>query len=239
MKPLDVTQPSNAFLLEWTSADNLSGVDYVEIQEGFNSGDWTTLPPVDGIETEQWIIGIPGSAYKYRMHGVDFSGNSESYPTQAEASTAVPEAEVLCSAPDDFDASGNNDNSPAMANMIYADGDSQVHNNCNPLTPNFQGDEDWAKLTVLQGEHYFIRSHANSIQTATVISVYAEDGSTLIAEAIPEEFGDSTYLIWTPDQDQTVYLRFRHLDGRVIGTSVASTISVSTGALIYIPFINK
>jgi Bacterial pre-peptidase C-terminal domain/Peptidase family M23/Bacterial Ig domain len=238
LKPLEITQPSNAFRLEWASSDNISGVDYVEIQEKVNASDWSTYPPIEGEETNFWIIGIPGKAYSYRMHGVDHSGNSETYPDQAETSTAIPAADVLCYAPDSFDLSGN-DNSPANASVIYADGASQFHNNCNPLSPDYQDDEDWTQLPVIQGLRYLIRSHAESIQSATVISVYKSDGITLLAEAEPNAFGDSTYLFWTPDFDGNVYLRFKHIDERVIGSNVASTVSVTTADLIFLPFIYR
>jgi hypothetical protein len=238
MKHLDATQPSNAFLLEWTLSDNLSGIDFVEIQEQTNNGNWTTKPPINGDNLNYWIIGVPGNAYSYRMHGVDHSGNSENYPDLAETSTAIPDANVLCYAPDSFDAIGD-DNSPANASTIYADGASQVHNFCNPLSPDYQNDEDWAKLAVIQGTHYFIHSLSNSPPTATVISLFAEDGTTLLSESIPRAFGANTYLIWTPARDETVYLRFRHIDGRVIGTNVGSTISVKTGTLTYFPILNR
>jgi hypothetical protein len=238
MKPLDATQPSNAFLLEWTASDNLSGIDFVEIQENRNNTNWSTLPLIDGSNTNHWILGDPGNAYSYRMHGVDYSGNSENYPTVAEASTAIPEADVICFAPDSYDTSGN-DNTPANASTIYADGAQQIHNYCNPLSPDFQSDEDWVKLTVIHGQHYFIHSIAISPPTATIISLYAQDGTTLLSESIPRAFGYNTYLVWTPARDETVYLRFRHLDGRVIGTNVGSTISVKTGILTYLPIINR
>ena len=61
MKPLDPNQPSNAFVVEWTGSDNLSGIDYVEIQQQINSGNWTTYPPTNGADLKYWIIGIPGN----------------------------------------------------------------------------------------------------------------------------------------------------------------------------------
>jgi hypothetical protein len=238
MKLLDATQPSNAFLLEWTGSDNLSGIDFVEVQEKINDGNWTTLPPIDGTKTQYWIIGEPGNTYSYRMHGVDRSGNSEDYPTAAETTTAIPDAEVICFARDSYDTSGN-DNSFSNASMIYANGANQIHNYCNPLSPDYQNDEDWAQLMVTKGEHYFIHSLANSPQTATVISLFAEDGTTQLSESIPRAFGNNTYLIWTADRDGYVYLRFHHLDGRVIGTNVATTISVRTGTLTFLPIQNR
>jgi hypothetical protein len=236
MKPLDTTQPSNAFLLEWTATDNLSGIDYVEIQEKMNNGSWLTLPAVDEIYNNYWIIGIPGNAYSYRMHGIDHSGNSEDYPSSAETSTIVPDAGVLCSTPDSYDTSGN-DNSPANASIVYANGASQSHNYCNPLTPDFRNDEDWIKFDVTSGQHYLILSEANSPQAATIISLYAQDGTTLIAELVPHHFGDNSALLWTSDRDGQVFARSRHLDGRVIGDDVVQTISVRTGTWTFLTMV--
>ncbi len=238
MKSLATTQPSNAFLLEWIGSDNLSGIDYIEIQEKMNDGDWTTYPRIDGSNFQYWIIGSPGNTYAYRMRAVDHSGNSENYPTSAETTTTIQAANVLCNALDSYDTSGN-DNSPVNASMIYADEASQFHNYCNPLVPGYENDEDWAQLMVIQGEHYLIRSHANSLQTATVISVYAQDGISLLAESSPRAFGVNTYLTWTSDRDGLVFMRFRHVDGRVIGTNVSSTISVQTVTLIFMPLLNR
>jgi hypothetical protein len=134
---------------------------------------------------------------------------------------------------------GSDDNSAEHASMIYPDSDKQVHNYCNPLSGDYQDDEDWIKLSVQQGKQYFIHIHANSIQSATILSLFADDGTTLISEPRPDKFGASTYLFWTPDHDQDVYLRLMHLDGRVIGSVVSNTVSVSTGPLIFIPFISK
>jgi hypothetical protein len=238
MNPLAATQTSNAFLLSWVSKDNLSGIDYVEIQEKVDQGSWTTFPPVDGSNNQYWIIGQPGNSYSYKMRSVDRSGNTEAFPTEAEVSTALPGAEVICFAPDSYDTSGN-DNSPAKASAIFADGATQIHNFCNPLRPDYQSDEDWTNLSVIKGKHYVIQSIPKSTPTATVISVYAQDGTTLLAETSPTQFGDSTIMIWTSDRDGQIYLRFRHVDGRVIGTDVGSTISVKTGELTFLPVIPR
>jgi hypothetical protein len=236
MESLDVTQPSSAFLLEWTASDNLSGLDYVEIQEKINDGSWMTLPPLDEVYENYWIIGTPGNAYSYRMHGIDHAGNDENYPSIAETSTAIPEAEVLCFAPDIYDTSGD-DNAPINASVIYANGASQIHNYCNPLYPEYQTDEDWVMLNVVSDQHYLVYSIANSPQTATVISLYAQDGSTLQAESVPKKFGTNTTLSWTSKHDEIVYLRFRHVDGRVIGNDVTYTVFVRTGAWTFLPII--
>jgi hypothetical protein len=238
MKALIPNQPSNAFLVDWTSSDNLSGIDYVEIQQQINGGNWSTFPPIDGNDSKYWIIGNPGNTYAFRMHGIDHSGNVEAYPSSSETSTVVPNANVICYAPDSYDISGN-DNSPANANLILANGPTQLHNYCNPLREDYQNDEDWVKLNVTQGTHYLVESLANSLQTATTISLYAQDGTTLLIEATADEFGKNTGLAWTSNFDGLVYLRFRHVDSRVIGNDVSSILSVRSGDLTFLPMINR
>jgi hypothetical protein len=238
LKLLSTTQPSNAFLLEWTGSDNLSGINYFEIQEKVNAGNWISYPPINGSESQQWVIGVPGNVYAYRMRGVDRSGNSETLPSSAETTTSIPAVAVLCFAPDSYDASGN-DNSPAKASIIYADGVSQSHNYCNPLSPDYQNDEEWAKLSVIQGVHYRIDSLANSPQTTSIMSLFAQDGVTLLSESVPSIFGSHTSIMWTSDRTAQVYIRLRHLDGRVIGSDVSSSLSVKTGNWIFMPFMNR
>jgi hypothetical protein len=238
MNTLASTQPSNAYLLKWIGTDNLSGIDYVEIQEKVNEQSWTTLPAIDGSNAQYWIIGNPGNTYSYRMHGVDYSENSENYPADAETTTAVPEADVLCFSPDSYDTSGN-DNAPANASVIFANGASQFHNYCNPLASNYQNDEDWAKLAVNNGQHYIIYSIPKSQPTATIVSLYAQDGHTLLREVEPKSFGVNTVLVWTSDRNEQVYLRFRHVDRRIIGTDVGSTIAVTTGLWTYLPSVQR
>jgi hypothetical protein len=238
MNPLTATQPSNAFLLGWVGTDNLSGIDYIEIQENVNQGSWTTFPPIDGSNSQYWIIGQPGNTYAYRMHAVDHSGNTETYPTAAEVTTSIPAAEVICFAPDSYDVSGN-DNSPANASVIFPNGASQFHNFCNPLRSDFQNDEDWTKMVVTQGQRYLIMSTVKSPPTATVISLFAQDGTTLLAEATPPKFGAGTVLAWIADRDGEVYLRLRHVDSRVIGNDVGGWLSVKTGMWFFLPSVHR
>ena len=238
LQPLSPSQPSNAFMLAWTGTDNLSGIDFVEVQEKLNNGSWTTYPPIDGAYSNYWVVGEPGNTYAYRMHGVDRSGNAEAYPTSAETSTSLPEADFLCSQPDTYDSSGN-DNSPANANPIIPGGASQTHNYCNPLGQDYQNDEDWVMFTAQYGKHYLIQSLPNSMATATVISLYAQDGTTLLAETRPNSFGDSTMLVWTSDRDGLVYIQLSHMDGRVIGNEVTYRVIVLEGYQTFLPLANR
>ena len=69
-----------------------------------------------------------------------------------------------------------------------------------------------------------------------MISLFAEDGETLLAEATPVRFGSNTVLVFISDRDGPVYIR---LDGRVIGSDVGSIVSVKTGAWTYLPVLRR
>jgi Peptidase family M23/Bacterial Ig domain len=238
MKPLNPTQPSSVYMLQWTGTDNMSGLDYVQIQQQMNNGAWTSYPPIAAYNVGYWVVGEPGNTFSYRMRGVDHSGNTELYPTLAETTTSIPAAQVLCFAPDSFDSSGN-DNSPAHASVIYANGASQVHNYCNPLSPDFKNDQDWIRLDVITGQAYVIQSVADSTLTASIISLFAADGTTLLGESYSIGLGLNTSLLWTSDRTGSVYIRLQHLDGRIIGSGVKTTISVKTGNAYFIPLISR
>jgi hypothetical protein len=236
--PLQPTMDSNAFLLKWAGIDNLSGINYFEIQQSVNNGVWATLPQYNGSMNSAWVIGSPGNQYSYRMRGVDRSGNTENYPAAAETGTTIPNANILCSVLDSYDISGN-DNSPANANMIYLDGDGQFHNFCNPLVPGYQNDEDWLKLDPIPGKRYFFISYPRNSATDTEISLFAQDGITLLAQASAPEFGKSTILSWLADRDQQIYVRLHHADGRVIGSTVGSTFYVKSAIPFFLPIVNR
>jgi hypothetical protein len=236
--PLAPSQASNAFLLKWTGSDNLSGLDYFNVQQSVNSESWTTLPTIEGSRFQNWIIGAPSTSYAYRMRGIDNSGNTENYPDTAETTTTIPAAGILCFAPDTYDTAGN-DNSPANASLINVDGAGQFHNFCNPLVPGFQNDEDWIRLDPTLGQRYIIYIAANSLPSATVISLYAQDGSTLLDEARPGDFGNDTGLAWIADREEPVYIRLTQLNGQVIGKDVGGTIFVKTGIAFFLPEMHR
>ena len=238
MLPLPATQPSTAFQIGWAGTDNLSGIRYYEHQESLNAGAWIDLGQMDGQFTSRWIVGAPGNSYQYRMHAIDFAGNSELYPTTAEASTSVPAANILCSSLDAYDTAGN-DNSLSAANDILVGGSVQTRNFCNPLEDDFLFDKDWIAFPVQDGVTYVIEATPQAPQTAVVLSLVAEDGVSLLSEVAPDRFGARSLLVWTSDRDGTVYVEMQHLDGRVIGSVVTYQVQVRAGFGIYLPVLNK
>ena len=238
MNPLSASQSSNLFRLSWYGSDNLSGIATYELQQNLNGAGWLSYLSVDALYHSQWVLGLPTYSYQYRLRAVDRSGNTELYPDVAEASTTIPAATTLCSAPDAYD-SGKNDNTPTLANPIDVAGTLQTHNFCNPLAADRQNDQDWVSFPVRPGVIYRIQAMPTAVQTAVSLSLVAQDGITSLAASAPDSYGIGTSLVWTSDRDATIYLRMAHIDGRVIGNVVAYTIRVWEGFELFLPLIEN
>jgi murein DD-endopeptidase MepM/ murein hydrolase activator NlpD len=236
---LEGTQASNAILLQWTGSDNLSGIDYYQLQSKKGSGAWTGISPdPDGAGTETWFVGQAGASYSFRMRGVDVSGNLESYPDAAEATTAIPAAATLCAAPDAWD-SGRDDNSASRAPAILVDGTARTHNFCNPLSSGWAGDEDWVRFSVEKGRPYITRFEPLAGSAAAILELYGADGATLLAQSSSAGFGASATLQWTATLTGRVYLRARHLASGVLGDTVTYTLSVNNQVETYLPLVKR
>jgi hypothetical protein len=235
--PLGATQESTALLLTWNGTDGASGIDRVNLQYFVDGEPWQTHQD-DIFSSQYWFIGNPGQDYGFRIRGVDHAGNIENYPPNAETTTTIPQADVLCSMPDLYD-SGDGDNSPELANIIDPQGGAQIHNFCNPLVPDRMADEDWIQFTVQSGKRYLIQAFPMNGNTAVVLELYDDDETTLLADGSSSTFGRMATIEWDSDRDGDVFLRMRHLDGRVIGNQVLYEVSVQQGYWMYFPLMNK
>jgi hypothetical protein len=187
------------------------------------------------MENHTWFIGEPENIYEFRMRGIDQAGNTENYPTSAEVTSVIPDADELCARPDNWEV----DNDPATANRISTNDHEITHNLCNPLTPNHLDDEDWKKISVQAGRTYNITTTPLSGSPASLtITILADNGITELASASAEHLGEPTQLTWTADRNSLVYIQMKHIDGNVIGEDVAYTIAIQD-LVYYMPSIYR
>jgi hypothetical protein len=238
LSDLDPIQQSTLIYLEWTGTDNLSGIDYYDLQSQKDTGSWSAITPnPTSTELDRWFIGQPGNHYGFRLRGVDHAGNQESFPSTAESSTEIPAPSIICSSPDQWDTSGN-DNSPAAATLIGLTEPAGTHNFCNPLSSERLNDEDWVKFDATPGETFLIESTPLSESTGTILELYGSDGTTLITSSQSQDYGEKVRIIWTSDRNGPVYLRSRHLDGAIAGNVVSYQLKVNKFLPIFLPFIH-
>ena len=239
MEDLTQNQESTAIQLQWSGTDNISGLDYFQLQSKLNAGDWVNiLTSPKNTQDSLWFIGQPGAGYDFRMRGVDIAGNLEVFPENPEASTAVPGPATLCSAPDTWDSAGN-DNSRENSIRLDLLALPTTHNFCNPLKADRLYDEDWVNFEVENGKAYLMESIPAADMAASIIELYASDGTTLIASSQPDKLNGFSRIIWTSDRSGKVYLRVRHLDGRIAGNIVTYQLKVNNFLPIFMPFIHR
>jgi uncharacterized repeat protein (TIGR01451 family) len=89
VEPLNVYQPGQIFIVNWTGQDSTSGVDGydVQVRDGV-SGAWTDWL-TDTVLISETFTGQDGHTYAFRSRAWDNAGNMESWPTQPDAETAI------------------------------------------------------------------------------------------------------------------------------------------------------
>ena len=240
--PVTALQPSSgvynstAIPLAWTSSDNLSGLDYFNIQYAYFGNEWIDYSPnPDGIENHAWFIGEPASIYEFRMRGTDQGGNTENYPASAEVTSVIPAVDDLCANPDNREV----DNGPALANLMTFNDPEKTHNICNPLTKDHLNDEDWIKIYVRAGRTYEVNTAPVSDSPASLaLDLFADDGVTLLASASAENLAEPTNLSWTADRTGFVYIRMGNIDANIVGEGVAYNVGVYE-LVLYMPMSYK
>jgi hypothetical protein len=192
-------------LIEWSGSDGFSGIDHFDLQSRIGASTWNDhSPDPAGDESQTWFIAASNNNYGFRLRGVDRAGNREEFPSNAEASTSIPNIATLCSSPDAWDNS-TNDNSPSASSTLNVGSPPQRHNFCNPRTSDRLNDEDWVNFVVQKGQTYMISSLPVEAMTATELTLFASDGRTEITSIEPAAFGQLTQLIWTADRSGNVF----------------------------------
>jgi hypothetical protein len=180
------------------------------------------------------MIGQANQTYSFRMRAVDRIGNTEVYPTQAEASITLPAS--ICGTGDNYE----NDNSQVSAKIMSGVGNLETHTFCNPTAgSSWLNDEDWYRFTVRQGERLAVLVNPMDISSAARLQLYAADGVSLLAEKAATEFGEPVNLDWRFTANTTVYLRVSHIDGRVAGNDVAYQIWSRVGLPVFLPTVTR
>ena len=234
------TIPETAIVLDWTAADNLSGVDSFDLQVRTANQSWQTFASSIPADRRRAVyIGESGKTYEFRMRGSDRLGNTEAYPTNPEATTSISSS--ICARPDSWETARRytSDNQAGKATMVSTSFAEQVHNLCNPLDSDHLGDEDWLQIEMQAGLQLIANAEPQHPGAAIVLELYASDGVTLLAQGNPQDFGQSTILLWRAPQNQRVYLRMRHLYAGVAGEGIKYTIRVTQGEAIFFPILRK
>lgn len=229
------SQSSSLIRVTWNGTDNLSGIDHFDLEQQTDGGAFTAwLSGVPADVQQAWFAGTPGHSYGFRVRGIDRLGNTEGYPANADLTASVPSS--VCSAGDSWES----DNTYSTARQANGVSTVQIHNFCNPAQgANWMNDQDWIRFTLAAGKTVFVQASSAGNGVASVLRLYASNGTTLLREVLPPGLGQPSQLFWKTTQEAVFYIRVTPLYGRITGDGTSYQIDLLQGYPTFLPTIRR
>jgi hypothetical protein len=227
LKPLPPAIDYSIIIFEWLAGDNLSGLSHYDIQVQRDGGEWTDWAlNLSTDYTDTWYYGLLNHTYGFRMRAVDRAGNASDYPTAASITTTL----LPCTA-----AGFESDDTFAAASVITLSAPALGHNLCGI------GDHDWVKFFVQADQVILIRTRDLGAPTDTILTLYAGDGLTQLAENDDIIFNQiyESQIVWRAASTGWLYARVRDWEARLGGNAVTYKIELIPGYLNYLPLIRR
>lgn len=93
------------------------------------------------------------------------------------------------------------------------------------------GDHDWVRITAIAGNVYLFETAALEERSDTVITLFAADGTSVIAENDDGGRGFASRLTWIAPANGVYYLRVRHYHSGVGGERTGYNLSIGTSGV--------
>jgi hypothetical protein len=218
---------STAVRLSWEAASTGAGLGAFDLQWRQEPGTWqaANIISVPGGERSLWFVGEAGNSYAFRLRALDANSQPEPWPANDafEISTTLHAA---CS-PDGFEP----DDDPTQARVLALGGSTQ-RNLCGA------GDPDWFQVDLENEGNYYVLAPSQSGGAAVRITIYAENGVTLLAIGQAAGIGqDATLRFHAPAG--RYYLKVEALIPTLMGTEAVYSLSVLEAREIFLPMLGR
>jgi PKD repeat protein len=199
----------------WDSWDNLSGIASYDVQyrDGAD-GAWTDLA-IGTTDVYTRFVGLDGHTYYVRARARDYAGNQSTY---ASGDGDVQHTVEIChTTPDVYEA----DDTPASGRWILPDSPMQMHNF------HIEEDRDWLRTYAAAGITYTLATTTTGGHADTVLYLYNEDGTTLIAsnDDYPGVWPASR-IDWQPSTSGYYLIQVEHWDPWAYGCTTEYGLSI-------------
>ena len=196
LQPMSAAQDSTVISLSWSAKDARSGIGDVTLEYNRDGTGWQALSAPRPNAALVWFPGEWGHSYVFRARAADNTGWLSDY------SQAGPVKPTLPCTTDAFDLGGG-DNTAATASPLQLN-TTTPHNICSPTGQN---DHDWIKFSAVKGQvlGIWITPIADS-PTAPAVKLYKLDGTTLLAQSVPQGMGQGGAIRWWVPADGTYLL---------------------------------
>ena len=165
-------RPSNstAVHLSWEAASAGAGIGSFELQWRTEPGSWdaANILTVPGDSRSTWFAGQAGGSYAFRLRALDANSQPEPWPADDafETSATLP---ATCT-PDSFEPDDVITQTRTLPLDVWAQG-----NLCGT------GNPDWFQVEIEDAGDYFVTAPSQYGGAAVSITVYPEDGETILA----------------------------------------------------------
>jgi hypothetical protein len=217
---------STAVRLSWDAASAGAGFGSFELQWREEPGSWEAANSitVPGDSRSTWFVGQPGSTYAFRLRALDANGQPEPWPAGEafETSATLP---TTCT-PDGFEP----DDDLTQAKVLPL-GASAQGNLCEA------GNPDWFRVEIENGSNYFINALSQQGGAAVSITVYTDDGVTILTSGQAAGVGQGTAVRFQAAAPGSYYIKVEPLTPTLMGTDAVYSVSVSEAKEIFLPLL--
>ncbi len=222
------TFDSTAVRLNWNASSAGAGLHSFELQWRADPGTWdakNTLTIPAG-RRSAWFAGQPGEAYGFRLRALDANNQAEAWPAgdAAEVHAVLP---ASCS-PDAFEP----DDDIYQASVLTI-GESTPRNLCGA------GNPDWFQVNIDDASEYWVTGVSQSGGAAVKITVYAQDGATIIASGAAAGIGQDAALRFQLEAAGRYYIQVAPLTEYLSGTDAVYSAAIFENKAVYLPMLIK
>jgi len=222
------TFDSTAVYLSWEAADAGADIDSFDLQWRTEPGTWnganTLFFPEDARST--WFVGQAGSSYGFRLRALDANGQPEPWPANDASETSVT-LPATCT-PDNLEP----DDDLTQANVLPLDVWAQS-NLCGA------GNPDWFQVDIETAGDFFVSAPSQSGGAAVSITVYAEDGATILANGQASRVGQNALVRFQAAVNGSYFIKIEPLVPDLMGTDAAYGIKASDAKDVFLPLVER
>ena len=217
------TFDSTAVQLSWQATNTGAGIDSFELQWRNDPGSWDAVNTLKlpGSSRSTWFAGQTGGSYAFRLRVLDLNGQTETWPAgdAPETSATLP---ADCQQ-DNFEP----DDVITQTHTLPID-TWQQGNLCGA------GNPDWFQVEVEQAGDYYVTARSQSGGAAVEITVYADDGETILASGQANGLGQRTIVRLPAAVAGSYYIKVEPLTADLMGTEAVYGVKVSEAKKIFL-----
>lgn len=217
---------STAVRLSWDVSSPGIGLGSFELQWRTEPGTWDAANTLafSASQRSTWFVGQPGGFYSFRLRSFDVNNQPEPWPAgdAAETSVTLP---GTCT-PDTFEP----DDDLTQAIPLAA-GEWAQRNLCGP------GNPDWFRVDIGNTSAYLVSALSQNGGAAVHITVYTEDGTTILASSQAAGVGQGAEVRFRPAAAGRYYIKVEPLVANLSGTDAVYRVMMSEKKEIFLPLV--